>query len=235
MNSPLPGWYPNPAGTGPARWWDGAQWGPEAEPLPDERGPAATAPGPMPAPAPAPVPMPARAARPRQPSKPMIVIGALLLLVGVAVAVVAVVMIARSDLVALFTTESVRTPATITMELDEGEHTLYSDRVLDLTTVRVEGPDGEVELRTTRVQETIDRGTQTFQGRARFDVDTAGEHRITVDDVADVFVGPSLTNVGLDLGIGLAVGGFAGLLLVGGLVLVLVGALRRAKAAPAAA
>ena len=42
MTTPAAGWYPDPAGSGGQRWWDGSSWSEQVQPAPQ---PAAAAPG----------------------------------------------------------------------------------------------------------------------------------------------------------------------------------------------
>lgn len=75
---PAAGWYPDPAGSGGRRWWDGAQWT-------DHMAPAVVPPTPAPVVAPA-----VRSPRRRRPAWEWVVVGvAALVIVSLVVAVVA--------------------------------------------------------------------------------------------------------------------------------------------------
>ena len=45
MTTPAAGWYPDPAGSGGMRWWDGVAWGDQVQPAPQPVAQPGAAPG----------------------------------------------------------------------------------------------------------------------------------------------------------------------------------------------
>lgn len=240
---PPPGWYPNPAGTGPARWWDGTHWGAEADRPSDDRTELAT-PGVTHGVSGAgwastPSVRPAAAARvrgPARPSKPMIIIGVVAIVVGVTAAVGGVAAAVQSDYIQAFVADPIDGPGAASRTLDAKEYTIYAEEPLRRNDIEIIGPGGELDLRARADTASITRGSDTFRSVAAFTVAESGRHTIEIHTDTDILIVPSMGSVAGALVLALALLGTSGLLVVVGVVLLLVGALRRARpgAVPAA-
>ncbi len=98
--------------------------------------------------------------------------------------------------------------------------------------VTVTGPDGGVPVGYTTVSETLTEGRAVYTAQLQFDVTSAGTYRVRVDTPApsEVVIARSLTDVYRGAG-GWLVGIFlGGLTAVVGVVLVVVGSVRRSRA-----
>lgn len=143
---------------------------------------------------------------------------------------------AGSNIIATFTAQVRATPATFTMELDEGTYVVYEQkgltprRLVSITpsAVEVVSASGEtIPAESMSVTETIDRNGGSFAGVARFTIDEPGLHRITVlGDGRQVFVAPSITGSILSALAWLGLIGVGLLAAALGLVLFIVGFVR---------
>ncbi len=108
---------------------------------------------------------------------------------------------------------------------------------LDPSQVMVTGPDGS-HLPVTFVtdNETITKNTQIFTGAVQFDVRSAGVYTVAFNTQTsgEVLISRSLGSTFRSLVPELVAGGAGGLFVLTGLVLLLVGVVRRSRAAPRA-
>jgi len=147
------------------------------------------------------------------------------------------------------------TPVDVSMELDEGTWTVFEktgsqsrtgDPVTDPTggpwlgpeSVEITAADGtRLEVETESGQ-TLTRNRTVFTGAARFDVPVKGTYRVKVsspaaDENVDVVIAPALGTGFRDVLGWLAVAGLSIPVFILGVVLLIVGAVRRRRRAPA--
>jgi hypothetical protein len=169
----------------------------------------------------------------------LIVVGAL---VAIPTLIAGVVPIARA-----FTASSrFDAPSTVVVRLGHGTYLLYertgsnspfstNDRVtITPDDVSVVGPDGqrvEVDQRG-EVRETLSDGGDRYVDAVRFDAPQAGDYTITIRDVAptSVLVARPLTDTIESVIIWFVLSGVGGVILLTGIILLIVGSVRRNRA-----
>ncbi len=106
---------------------------------------------------------------------------------------------------------------------------------IDPSMVTVEGPAGPVRVHVPD-NESISRGGDRFGAAVRFDAPTDGDYRITIDVPARtrVMIAPSFLDILLDTLPWLILGGVAGIVVLVGFVMLIVGTTRRQRLRKAA-
>jgi hypothetical protein len=189
-------------------------------------------------------------ASPAQPGKagPPLWLGIATVVVGIALGLPPLVIITARAIRSI-TSSSVTTPAEVQRHLGTGRWMIFQrtgstaggDGIsvtnnatpdLQLDQVSVDGPTGSVPTSFVTVNETITRGSTIYTAVVQFDVRRSGNYRIRVETS-----GPSAVLVSRSLGdtfrglLPFAVVGLSGgLLFIVGLVLIIVGAVRRSGA-----
>jgi predicted heme/steroid binding protein len=160
-------------------------------------------------------------------------LGIVLLLISVVLGVAGVVQAVRVAVV-VFDAPVADVPGTLTATLDLGTHNVYArSGIITSSDVRVTAPGGSsVVTSNPTVNETITRGSVTYTGVAQFEAEDAGSYTITITDVpaTQVIVAPSLGEVAVRAGIWVLGMVLGGLLFVVGLILLIVGLVRRSRA-----
>lgn len=186
----------------------------------------------------------------------LIVWGAVLMVVGLVAGVVSVILLVSGvvgGLADALTAPSHPTPARVTVDAQRtGTYFVYEltgSRRQDGPTVtnggsvtvgpadvQVTAPDGStVPVRATSENETLDRGSAVYTGAVAFDVDAAGTYVVEVATPdTRIAVAPSLGAALTSAGGWLLGFPLAGLLLVVGLVLLIVGIVQRSRSRRAA-
>ena len=186
--------------------------------------------------------MSAPVARPRRPSLlvALLVVG-LGLLVAASAGVVLTVRVVR-----WFTTPALITPGTTTRHLatgtwvvflrtDIGAFTPGQDQTLSPGQVTVTGTGGiQLAIRPDAGSDTITRGNRTYSAAVEFTVDRAATYQIAVDTPGpgEVLITRSFGDVFRDQLHLIAAGAGGGLLLIIGVILVILGAVRRSTRTP---
>lgn len=176
---------------------------------------------------------------PAKRSRGLIIVGGVLALIGLVVGVVGVFVVARAA--SVLGEETFSTPVSSTLELAEGSYTVYQETSPGLPTfdparigpenITVTGPSGQripVES-PTAVTETLTRGGIEYLGVARFRAPVDGDYRIEIASASTtrVIIGPSVTSIigGFFFGLGSIL--LASLLVIIGVILLVVGMVRR--------
>jgi hypothetical protein len=179
------------------------------------------------------------------------------MVVGVVLGVVSVVLLVSGvvgGLADALTAPSYPTPARVTLDArhtgtyfvyeltgsrqQDGPLTVTNDGGVTVSPgdVRVTAPDGStVAVRGTSENETLERGSATYTGAVAFDVDETGTYVVEVATPdTRIAVAPSLGSALTSAGGWLLGFPLAGLLLVAGLVLLIVGIVQRSRSRRAA-
>jgi hypothetical protein len=193
----------------------------------------------------APVPG-APTSRPRRPG-PNLWLSIALIVAGLGLAIPTGIIAIEPLLDTLGSSPRFEVPGTATMHLDKGNYLLYektggNDFGLDSdepTTigpddVTVRAPDGtEVQIYDRgSVTETITRAGDSYTGAVRFTTPSAGDYDVTVRNTTaeTAVVAPPITDTVEDALGWFALAGLGGLIFVTGVVLLIVGIVRRSRA-----
>ncbi len=182
--------------------------------------------------------------RPRKPGPPLVV-GLVVLAIGALVAVPSLVVIV-SRTVRVLSAAAVSTPGTTQRHLTPGTWLVFQrtgtktgvgglsitrlDRPgLQPVDVTVTGPEGPVPVQYARVSERLTEGTRVYTSQLEFDVATAGTYtvRVVTAGPSEIVVTRSLSDTYQGAAAYLLGSLFGGLLVVLGVVLVIVGSVRR--------
>lgn len=167
------------------------------------------------------------------------------IVVGAALAIVA-----SRSFVGVFTSPSRATPAEFSIDAKKGTYAVYertgtqnragnvtfnenAGTVLGPRNVTVTGPGGESIATRGRgsVNETLTRGSIVYTASVRFDTPTAGRYTVRVQGPAtQVIVARTLTDAFTSAALAVIGVVLCGLLLVLGIILLIVGAVRRSRA-----
>lgn len=175
-----------------------------------------------------------------RPGRVMVVVGsivAVVSLVGVAVGVWLAASPVVGGLGDTVRAPVLTTPARSTMTLDHAAYTVYEavsgdGTLLSPADVVVVSAGGQPVRLTDRTGETLTRGGRTFRSVAGFVPPQAGRYEVTLNGPpgAEVVVAPSVLSSFRDAVPGVLVGALSGLTLLVGLVLLVVGLVRRSRA-----
>lgn len=190
---------------------------------------------------------PAAPARQRRPWVPLGVALVILGLLGGVAGGVALAAQVGGDLVRAFSADPQVTPVQLDLDLDEGTYIVYeytgsarssgpitteSFRGLTVAVgdVTVTAPDGsDVPLSVPRFDETLTRGSSTYTGAVRFETEDDGVYRISVTTPdTRILVAPSLTSMFTGSIVWIALLCLSGIVFAVGVVLLVVGLVRRA-------
>ncbi len=176
--------------------------------------------------------------------KALIWVGIVMMVLGVVIAGFSGYQaVAGSGVVDTMTAPTVGVPGTVVQSLQPGRYVVYESRGytrqyqgygagrLTPSDITVSGPGGSVPVSPVSMTETVTRGDNTYVGVAAFDAGSAGDYRITIssDSPGQVIIGPGLGSsfaraFGWLLAVGL--GALVGLV---GLVLLIVGIVKRSR------
>jgi len=229
MTDAAPGWFPDSNQQGRLRWWDGKVW---TDHYHDQ--PATTPSGP-------PGPTPARGARPGPP----LAISIVLLVLGLVIAGAGGIVVGVSLFRTVTTGNTITVPGRARFQLSPGNYLIYEsvgtsregigggDLSIDAGSVRITGPDGAAVAvsRSTGVTQTITRGNTDYEGAVDFKIDETGDYTFEVLDARPgrALVARSLGDTFRRALPWILIGGVGFVLAVTGLVMVIVGSVRRSR------
>ncbi len=225
MTDAAPGWFPDSNQQGRLRWWDGKAW---TDHYHDQ--PATTPPGP---------PAPARGARPGPP----LAISIVLLVLGVVIFSAGSITVGVSVFRNVTTGNTMTVPGRARFHLSSGNYLIYEsvgtsregggDLSIDAGSVRITGPDGAAVAvnRSTGVTQTITRGNTDYEGAVDFKIDETGDYAFEVLDARPgrALVARSLGDTFRRALPWILIGGVGFVAAVAGLVMVIVGSVRRKR------
>jgi hypothetical protein len=194
-----------------------------------------------------PPPIEARPNQPRPPG-PRLITSLVTIGIGLVVAVGSVIAIVI-PLVGTFASPSYTVPGDLYLQLHHARYTIYqhsgtrstfgsvtsdpSTIPIDPTAVSVTAPDGStVPVSYDPNRETITRGSNVYSGALEFNVPTAGQYHLTFTNSTSttVVVARSLSDALHGALKWFALGALGGVFVIGGVVMLIVGATRRGRA-----
>ncbi|MDQ6796844.1 MAG: DUF2510 domain-containing protein [Actinomycetota bacterium] len=223
MTEASPGWFPDSSQQGRLRWWDGKAWTDHYHDGPT------TAAGPA----------PARGVRPGPP----LAISILLLVLGVVTFGAGSIVFGVSLFRSVTTGNTMTVPGRARFHLSSGNYLIYErvattsreggggDVSIDAGSVRITGPDGQTVTvsQNTGVTQTITRGSTAYQGAVEFKISGTGDYAFEVLNArpSQALVARSLGDTFRRALPWILIGGVGFVVGVAGLVMVIVGSVRR--------
>ena len=127
-------------------------------------------------------------------------------------------------------------PGTTTVHLDPGTKAIYEETFsfsgITPSDVTITGPKGDVRVRAVGGSQTITVNGTSYRARAEFDVDKSGDYRIEITGVppTEVILGDLVTDTFKRAAPWLILGFVAGIAMVVGFIVLIVGLVRRSRA-----
>jgi len=194
---------------------------------------------------PPPMPLPAR----RGPPGPRLMASFVVIGIGLVIGVVSVIAIAI-PLVGTFTSPSYAVPGDIRVHLHHTRYIVYQhtgtrstfgstkDDVpaairMEPAALSVQASDGSaVPVEVDESSETLTRGSDVYSGALAFDAPSGGEYDLTFTNTTSttVVIARSLSDAVRSVAVWFAVGAVGGAVMVGGVIMLIVGIVRRGRA-----